>query len=78
MRGKAVLGDERLYRGAVFRPYIGDDNVLVGGQAELPVMRFRDEAHASEERRAAGNVPQAPVLDKEGEVEAAVLASVQP
>src|SRR4051794_7769461 len=53
---------------------LATDDVLVRGEAELAVIGLGDAAHPGEQRRASGQVAQAPVLDEEGQVEAAVLA----
>jgi hypothetical protein len=71
---QTMSGDERVDGGAVLRPDLGDDHVLVGRAAEFAVVDLGDAAQAGEERRPARDVAQPPVLDEQGQVETAVLA----
>ena len=53
--------------------HVGDNQVLVGGEAEIALVHLGDFAHAGFER-AAGIIEDAAVFDKKGEVPAAVFA----
>ena len=52
---------------------VGDDEVLIGGQAEVAGVDFGDFAHAGFQR-SAGVVEQAAVFDKQGQVPVAFEA----
>ena len=70
--GQFVLIEQRLNPGALGRRHVGDDQVLIRGQAEVAVVHLRDLAQAGSHRGFVG-VGDAAVLDEQRQVAVAVL-----
>ncbi len=68
---QAVLACQPFDTGLLASRNTRDDQVLVGGQAKIPLMHLGDLQHAGLERLAR-EVEQAAILDKQGEVVLAV------
>ncbi len=68
---QAILACQPFDAGLLAGRHPGDDQVLVGGQAKIPLMHLGDLQHAGFERLAR-EVQQAAILDKQGEVMLAV------
>jgi soluble P-type ATPase len=49
---RPVFGDERLDRPAFLLRHVGNDDILVGREADVAVMVLRDAAQSSADRRA--------------------------